>query len=196
MFKKKRNDTKSFIPPGTTVRVMRAGQPKFFAAHSALPFAEEHEDYPDYAFYTLGNRYWCVRVGDLEVPWGVCVDVGNSNELWANGIIRVKRLNRAATLDGKGFEYVKASNGVFYLYEKVFQDNRFSGFVIRLRDEFLPILSEIARAAKDPTAFQRDLQNFSNRADATAVLGKDLIFSENGPVRLDGVGINKKTNKE
>lgn len=189
---KKKDFFAAHAPPNGTVRVIRPGAPSFFAAHSSFPFAEANEDYPDYAFYSLGNRYWCVRVGDLEIPWGINVELENGNRLWANGIIRIKRLNHKAHLDGKGFTYTKEKNGVFYLYEKVFRETHFCGFAIHLRDEFLPILTEIAQTAQDVPTFKKALQAFPTHADAIAVLDKDLIFSENSPVRLDCVGIEKK----
>ena len=45
---------------------------RFVAAYSEKAFVEAKNSarYSDYTFHELGGMNWCVRVGDIDVPFG------------------------------------------------------------------------------------------------------------------------------
>ena len=88
---------------------------QFIAAYSKDPFFEEKEkmSFPDYVFYECGGLHWCVRVGEIEIPWGF----GNAQlGFGANGSLIVKRRNVAAdSLDMKGIAPVQIGS-ISYIF--------------------------------------------------------------------------------
>ena len=119
--------------------------PPFVAAYSELAFTEAKNSakYPDYSFHSVGGMNWCVRVGEITVPWGFSArDAGFSS----NGVFVVSRANvSAATFDQKGFSYVKKGE-VYYLYENEMDDGgSFYGFSVYMRNLLLPELKKFAK---------------------------------------------------
>ncbi len=176
-----------------TVSFKKYAKYEVFAAYSDVPFEEAEKDYPDFAFWQTGKTYWVARIGELHVPWGFgCAECG----FYANGVIKLCLGNKQAALDGKGFRYKQEENGVWYLYQNMFMGNGFEGFTIALRDEFLPILKEIAKEAKTPEEFKKALKNFGAREDVQRILSQDLagrfeLFGDE-PIRIDGSGVETK----
>ena len=87
------------------IPVMQA--PRFFAAYSTHPFIEEKDKarYPDYAFEHLGGMYWCIRIGDINVPFGFGKRIDSFR---ASGLVTLSRRNvSAATVDGLGLPRVQ-----------------------------------------------------------------------------------------
>ena len=116
---------------------------RFIAAYSTKPFAESKKQsaYPDYCFYEADGLYWCVRVGDIEIPWGFGDD---GNGYSANGSIVASRRNvDASSFDGKGLPFTKDGE-ISYLYESEFINNTFEGFSMYMRDKLLGCIREIA----------------------------------------------------
>ena len=69
---------------------------RFIAAYSPCPMkeAKDNSRYPDYTFHTVENMNWCVRVGDIEIPWGFGSDRFG---FYANGKILLSRKNVSAS---------------------------------------------------------------------------------------------------
>ena len=176
-----------------TVSFKKYAKYEVFAAYSDVPFEEAEKDHPDFAFWQTQKTYWVARIGELHVPWGFgCDECG----FYANGVIKLCLGNKQAALDGKGFRYKQEANGVWYLYQSVLTDSGFDGFIITLRDEFLPILKEIAKEAKTPEAFKEALKTFGAREDVKRILSQDLagrfeLFGDE-PIRIDGSGVETK----
>ncbi|MBE6633757.1 MAG: hypothetical protein E7620_05390 [Ruminococcaceae bacterium] len=153
-----------FIKTKRAVRVLK-GTP-FLAAYSEHPFEERRVDAPDYTFHEHEGTYWCVRVGNIEIPWGFGTDSG----IAANGTVTVSRMNlNYASFTGKGLPYV-CENEVFYLYEAVQDsDGRLHGFVPMMRDRLNAILREIANG-KDVEELRASLKVLADREDVRALL--------------------------
>jgi hypothetical protein len=139
----------------------------FIAAYSTKPFAESKKQslYPDYSFYESDGLYWCVRVGNIEIPWGFGDD---GNGYCANGSAIVSRRNvDASSIDGKGFPFTKEGE-IYYLYESEFTGNSFEGFSMYMRDALLVYIREIAgrfNAQEFPSALESALRDDPRVAD-------------------------------
>lgn len=122
----------------------------FIAAYSETPFTEEKKKarYPDYTFHKLENLYWCVRVGDIEIPWGFGqAQVGFS----AHGSVTVSRRNvSAVTFDGRGLPYTRIGNVHYLLNDSDDDAGCFRSF---MRDRLVPALQEAA-AGMSPEEFR------------------------------------------
>lgn len=157
------------------VRVM-SGK-RFVAAYTPLPIAEEQNraQYPDYAFGEVNGMSWCVRVGEIEVPWGFGKSEGLDYS--ASGSFTVSRRNLGAeSFDGKGMPYVKCGE-VFYLYECEIGDDGLRGFNIYLRNRLMPDLLRIAKKST-PETLEIGLCELGDDPDVIEVLdelGLDLI---------------------
>lgn len=131
----------------------------FVAAFSSKPFKEAKRAFPDYSFFESEGVFWCVRIGEFNIPWGFS---SNGIGFSANGYIVVSRGNVDATsLDGKGLPFVKQGE-VSYLYESEIIDDRFEGFSIYLRDALLRRIREIAStvdAKSFPLVIEDSLRN-------------------------------------
>ena len=139
--------------------VFDIGKP-FIAAYSKKPFAESKNsgDYPDYRFFYSGGLYWCVRIGNIDIPWGIA---DNGRGFCANGSITVSRLRVDATsIDGKGYPFVKKGN-ILYLFEYELSKFTFEGFTTRIRDQILVIIQRIAdetSAENFPSKLENELR--------------------------------------
>ena len=123
------------------IPVMQA--PRFFAAYSTHPFTEEKDKarYPDYAFERLGGMYWCVRIGDIDVPFGFGKRISSFR---ASGIVTLTRRNvSAATVDGLGLPRVQVGD-VCYFFEDRYGNE--GGFIEFMQDRLNPILAEAGNA--------------------------------------------------
>ena len=122
----------------------------FIAAYSERPFREEKNkaQYPDYTFHKLKNLYWCVRVGDIVIPWGFGRDqVGFA----AHGSFTVSRRNvSAVTFDGRGLPYTRIGDVYYLLNENDGDGGCFRDF---MRDRLTPALQTVA-AGMSPEEFR------------------------------------------
>lgn len=137
------------------VRVM-SGMP-FIAAYSEHPFEESlrNAKYPDYEFCEVDGLHWCVRVGDIQIPWGF--GVASTEKYCANGYIVVSRMNvNAEPFHGKGLPYVQ-SGKIFYLYGGELIDNELKGFFVFARTRLLPYIVEVAKQT-EPKSLQDRLK--------------------------------------
>ena len=121
--------------------VMR-GEP-FICAYSEYPFLEtkSKSQYPDYVFDKYDGLYWCMRVGEIEIPWSfIDDDLG----FGANGSLIVKRRNvNAASFDMKGIECTKVGD-IQYVFVNHVTDQGRQGFVKYLTPRLQPIIRKIA----------------------------------------------------
>lgn len=140
---------------------------RLVAAYSKLPFQEapngETSDvYHDYAFYKREGLYWCVRVGEIKVAFGMGKADGIS--YYVNGTFLFKRGNQAVdTWDGKNFPY-KMEDGVFRLYEKELENGRWSGFTVDIWSYLKPYVKKIAKECNASTfasAIEEQIQEIS-----------------------------------
>ena len=157
------------------------GKP-FVAAYSPLPFSEDKGQYPDYAFHSVEGMNWCVRVGSIIVPWGFSKrDVGFS----ANGVFVLTRANvSAATLDTKGFRYVKEGD-VFYLYESEIDENgEFYGFSVTIKEALMPSFKQLARQGGLDSFVSRAC-GFTNSKEADDILSPH--YMKLAEVRVDHI---------
>ncbi len=144
-----------------TKRVSVINGKRFIAAYSTKPFVEAKKQnvFPDYCFYESDNLYWCLRVGDIEIPWGFGDDGRGYS---ANGSVIVSRRNvDASSLDGKGLPFIKEGD-ISYLYESEFINNTFEGYSMYLRDKLLVHIREIAKrvsAEEFPNILESSLKN-------------------------------------
>ena len=125
---------------------------KFIVAYSSKPFCEakKRDIYPNYSFFESDGLYWCVRVGELEVPWGIGAS-STGGRFSANGTIVVSRQNvDASSFDGKDLMFTKCGD-IYYLYESELVNGRFEGYVIYLRDAFLATIGRIANNSEAKT---------------------------------------------
>lgn len=155
------------------VSVMNAK--KFFVAYSEYPFLEEKNGYPDYEFQTVANLHYCVRVGDLNVPWGFGSYDGIGYA--ANGEIHFARKNVGVqTFHGKNLPYEKVGD-VFYLPECEFYGEKYHGYTIYLRDHIIPIIKKIAKE-RDADGFERELSEEFSRLEEVQQLMREhaLMF--------------------
>lgn len=161
----------------------------FIAAYSDLPFAEaKHANsYPDYSFFDKDGIHWCVRIGNIDIPWGIG---DNGRGYAANGTITVSRLSVDSTnFNKKGLPYTRVGD-VYYLYESEFTGNGFVGFAPYLRDRLLPHIINVADSSP-ATSFQGELDTKLRENPELKV----LLDSHNltlGKVRVDRI-TNKKS---
>lgn len=152
---------------------------RFVAAFSESPFVEERDGarYPDYSFHTVEGMHWCVRIGDIEVPWGFAPDEHAGIGFSAFGVITVSRRNvSAVTFDGRGLPYVRRGE-IFYLFENEFE-NGFFGFSIYLRDRLLGSIKALA-ADKTADAFREALPALDRLEAVRRTLDEHkLVFKE------------------
>ena len=130
------------------IPVMQA--PRFFAAYSTHPFTEEKDKarYPDYAFERLGGMYWCVRIGDIDVPFGFGKRIASFR---ASGLVTLTRRNvSAATVDGLGLPRVQVGE-ICYFFEERYGNE--SGFIEFMQDRLTPEIAEAA-AKLGPDGFR------------------------------------------
>lgn len=133
----------------------------FIAAYSSVPFTEAKKPnaYPNYYFYEADGLYWCIRIGEFEIGWGIGDDGRGYS---ANGSVIASRRNvDASSIYDKGLPFVKEGE-ISYLYESEFTGNTFEGYSIYLRDELLIPIREIAgkTSAQDfPKALEAELRN-------------------------------------
>ena len=116
---------------------------RFVAAYSEKAFVEAKNSarYSDYTFHELGGMNWCVRVGDIDVPFGFGDEGGGYS---AYGTVTVSRKNvSAASFDGKGLPYVKEGD-IFYLYESEYNGDVYEGFSTFMRDKLTAHVTRIA----------------------------------------------------
>ena len=119
------------------------GEP-FIAACSRYPFLESKGggSYPDYVFDKYGGLYWCVRVGEIDIPWGFG---DGSLGFGANGSITVRRRNvNAASLDMKGITHTQLGDVSYVFVNRLTPSGR-EGFARHLEPRLLPIIRDIAR---------------------------------------------------
>lgn len=144
------------------------GKP-FIAAYSDKRFKESKSRvaHPDHTFHDSDGAHWCVRVGDVKVPWGVG-DQGKGYS--ANGTLTVSRLNvDEASFTGRGLPFVKEGD-VFYLYEMIEgQDDEMIGFVPYIRDEVLKFFTGIA-SNTDADGFAEAVNGLKSDPDFTKLL--------------------------
>lgn len=118
------------------------GEP-FIAACSRFPFLESKRGagYPDYVFDEYDGLYWCVRVGEIDIPWGFGDD---SLGFGANGTLTVRRRNvNAASLDMKGIAHTKLGDVSYVFVNRVTESGR-EGFVRYFEPRLLPIIKDVA----------------------------------------------------
>lgn len=118
------------------------GEP-FVAAYSRHPFTEARcgGSYPDYVFDSYGGLYWCVRVGEIEIPWGVGYD---ELGFGANGSITVRRRNvNAASLDMKGIPQTQLGEISYLFVNRVSASGR-EGFARYIEPQLLPFIRAVA----------------------------------------------------
>lgn len=180
---------------------------RFVAAYSVRPFLEGmseegvifkklkwsgETEIPDYKCYQeKDGTYWCVRVGDIDVPWGFGSDV---NGYWANGVITVSRKNVGKEpFDGRGLPFVREGD-VFYLYECELGDNGFYGFSIYMRERLLNSLRKLAKGMTKE-AFEETLAKDGAAALAAIPEVRELLDEHKLVVKqviLHSVGEDKK----
>ncbi len=118
------------------------GEP-FVAAYSEHPFYEDTVGalYPDYAFEKSGGLYFCVRVGEIEIPWGFgdpALGFG------ANGTVIVRRRNVGAdSLRTMGIPFTRVDD-IHYAFINHITDGGLDGFTKYLEPRMLPIIREYA----------------------------------------------------
>lgn len=124
---------------------------EFVAAYSEHPFAEEKNEarYPDYSFHKVDGMHWCVRIGEIKIPWGFGL---NTAPFIANGEITVSRKNvSASSLDGHGFDYERVGD-IFYLSEEK--------YISKIKPTILDLLRSFAKESSAQT-FKTDLLSIS-----------------------------------
>ncbi len=138
----------------------------FVAAYSEHPFAEARARHPDYTFHEQDGTHWCIRVGDLQIPWGFCTEDG----LFANGVATVSRMNvNEASFTGRGLPYVREGE-IFYLYESYFNESdELKGFAPFLRERLAEIMREIA-AESGEEGLRQGLKAMGEREDVRRLL--------------------------
>ena len=149
------------------------GSKRFVAAYSEYPFTEANNgaDYPDYSFHKVGNLYWCVRVGDIDVPWGFGDE---SIGFRANGTVKISRRNvSAVTFDGRGFDYKRAGE-INYLYESELGANGFVGFVPYVQRTVIRCLKEIA-SKSGMEKFTKELSYLGESREMAALLDEHKL---------------------
>ena len=187
--------------------VMVMNGKRFVAAYSARPFLEGmietgaiiktlkwsgEKEIPDYKLYQeKDGTYWCVRIGDIDVPWGFDSSV---NGYWANGVVTVSRMNVGSEpFDGRGFPFVREGD-VFYLYECELGDNGFYGFSIYMRGQLLNSLRKLAKGMTKEdfeTKLSKDGANeLKNLPEVQELLKEHRLDVKQ--VILHGIGEDKK----
>ena len=154
------------------ITVMRGK--KFVAAYSEYPFVEAKSgaDYPDFSFHESGGLYWCVRVGDIDIPWGIG---GDDIGFKANGFVKVSRRNvSAVTFDGRGFEYKRVGD-VFYLYESELGDDGFFGFSPFMQRFLIRAIKGIAKQSTDES-FRANVERISEVPEIAALLEEHKLI--------------------
>lgn len=148
---------------------------RFIAAYSSKPFAEskKQNSYPNYYFYEADGLYYCIRIGEFEIGWGIG---DNSRGYSANGSVIVSRRNvDASSLDGKGLPFVKEGD-ISYLYESEFTGNSFEGYSVYLRDELLCIIRETADRSS-PEDFPKALESALREDPRVSALMKSNMLT-------------------
>ncbi|MBR4942743.1 MAG: hypothetical protein IKZ28_01820 [Clostridia bacterium] len=189
-----------------TVKLMNGK--RFVAAYSRYPFEEcmkkegtifkklkwsDETEIPDYqCFYNEADKtYWCVRVGEIEIPWGFGADV--NGEYWANGLILVSRQNVGKEpFDGRGLPFTTEGE-VTYLYECELTDNGFKGFSIYMRERFLNAIKRMAKdlpQAEFEKAFSAEALKKDKEVEEILSLHKLTLTK----VILHGIGEQKQEN--
>ena len=131
-----------------SVRVLNGKS--FIAAYSSLPFEEalNGTPLPNYLFDERDGTYWCFRIGDVEIPWGIDRETFGFG---ASGCILVsRRAVGAASLTGRGFNFVLEGD-VYYLYENQLNEDGFSGFVFDMQQRLIRCIHSIARSSTADT---------------------------------------------
>ncbi len=115
----------------------------FVAAYSSEPFFEMKDgaSYPDYVFDEHGGLYWCVRVGEIEIPWGFGDEALGFG---ANGSLIVKRRNvDAASFDMKGTPQARVGDISYVFVNRATERGR-EGLARYLEPRLIPIIKELA----------------------------------------------------
>ena len=162
------------------VRVM-CGLP-FIAAYSEHPFTESlnHAAYPDYEFCEMDGLHWCVRVGEMQIPWGFGVDA--TKRYCANGYLVLSRQNvNAEPFHGKGLPYVRRGK-IFYLYECELIDDSLRGFFVFVRSRLLPYVVAIAKKT-DPERLQDELKTLPMISEVMQFLNVHHLTMKNVVVK-------------
>ena len=123
-----------------TVSVFTSNKP-FVVACSEYAFEEADKQYPDLSFFEDNGLHWCVRIGDISIPWGLGAD-----SFGASGVLNVARHNvNDSSFDRRGYRDYKTCGDVRYLFLSDFDGNDFYGFTIALRDRINPIIRDLAK---------------------------------------------------
>lgn len=128
------------------------GKP-FVAAYSEHPFKEAKNDIPDYRFDQSGGLYWVLKVGEMQVRWGV-----GAKNFRAYGILNVERQNKNwLSLDAKGLPFRKIGD-VYYLYAEEEEGFEMVGFLPYLAQNYInPMIEELITDDMDGEAFRAKL---------------------------------------
>lgn len=170
------------------VKVLHRGI-RFIAAYSDLPFDEaKHANaYPDYSFFDKDGLHWCVRIGNIEIPWGIG---DNGRGYAANGTVTASRLSVDSTaFNKKGLPYTRVGD-VYYLYENEFIGNGFEGFAPYMSARLLAHIINIADNSP-ATSFPGELDTkLRGNIEVKALLDSHSLTLEK--VRVDGIITNTK----
>ena len=142
----------------------------FVCAFSEYPFLETKSkaQYPDYAFDKSDGLYWCVRVGEIEIPWSF---VDDELGFGANGSFIVKRRNvNGASFDMKGIESTKVGDINYVFVNHVTSEGR-QGFVKYFTPRLQPIIRRIAERI--------------GRESFTSSVGDELLANKDFEALLD-----------
>ena len=146
---------------------------RFIAAYSEHPFSESKKQasYPDYYFYYADGLHWCVRVGEIEIPWGVR---NQKSGYSANGSIFVSRRNVDASLfDGKGFPFKKIGK-ISYLYESEFTSGGFEGFADYIREKLIGCIYDLSDNV-GPDEFKIAMEGLKDNPNVKSTLKEHMI---------------------
>ena len=167
------------------------GKP-FVCAYSKRRFREACHTgiYPDHTFHSQGDMHWCVRVGDITVPWGFG-DCGGGYS--ANGTVTLSRLNvDEASFCGRGLPFRKDGE-IFYLYESELTETGFEGFAPFIRDRIVPHLKILSHTV-DERSFTQAVQGIRNNPDVIALMREHKLTVKTVTVDKITKTINDKEN--
>ena len=126
----------------------------FVAAYSERPFKNAKNPIPDYRFDRVEGVYWALKVGEMQVGWGV-----GAKQFKAYGIVTVERQNKNwLSLDTKGLPF-RQRGDVFYLYEEEEEGLEMVGFLPYLAQTYVnPLIESLATDDMDAETFKTVLQ--------------------------------------
>ena len=126
----------------------------FVAAYSEYPFKEAKNSIPDYRFDQSGGLYWVLKVGEMQVRWGV-----GAQNFRAYGVVNVERQNKNwLSLDAKGLPFRKRGD-VYYLYTEEEEGIEMVGFLPYLAQNYInPLIEALITDDMDADAFRVKLQ--------------------------------------